>query len=481
MKRVVLLLIPLLAACNKQDEERTIDKIVDDLQLQNDIESTQPRNCVSTDGKIYVVWQDTRHDEKPKDDEVYTDIFFNTSSDNGLTWLPSPIQLNNASARAMNPSIACSGDTVYVAWEDERDGDLAYHNIYVDVSTNGGRQFLDKDIALDNDPEGDWMSLAPQIVADGDSAYVTWFDQRNGAYDVFVQATTDKGASWLSEPSRVDTDDEGSAWSSQPKIAASGGQVVVVWEDRRDGVSDIYANWSDNNARSFSDRDIRLDKGADGSNSFLPRVTMQGSNVWAVWHDERSGKPDIFLSRSTDGGASWLDAPIRVDSDTEGVNTSTNPIVLPIEDGIGVVWQDNRLGGNDILFRLSQDGGDTWFSEEVRMDTDAGGESQSTEPVMIVDGKRVVVGWMDYRYDGHEDGSDDLFYNYSEDGGQTFQRSDIRINSNTPGATYTVDLGLGLFKDSLVTTWADGRSGATRIYFADRKLGEGSVYIEPEE
>jgi hypothetical protein len=147
---------------------------------------------------------------------------------------------------------------------------------------------------------------------------------------------------------------------------------------------------------------------------------------------------------------------------------------------MAVAWQDARLGGNDILVRITEDGGEEW-TDEVRMDTDAGGESQSLDPVLLWEDDRIVVGWKDYRYDGRGEGSNDLLYNFSEDNGATWNRSDVRLNSSQEGITYALDLNLMLHEKDLMSVWIDGRSGASRVYFASYALGEGSVFVAAEE
>lgn len=466
-----------LIGCSGEKGERTIDKIIDDLQLKEDIDSTAPRTCTPGDGRVYVVWQDERQDDDPGDKDPHNAIFFNSSSDAGLTWLPSVIQINNSESHATNPSIACEGDNVYIAWEDTRDGELAYHNVYMDVSDNGGRDFLSDDIRLDADPDGTAMSLGPQVVASEDFVYVAWFDQRNGAYDIYLQASEDRGERWFDEPRRVDSDEIGAAYSANPRLAADGERVVVAWEDRRDGISDIYAARSDNGGGSFDD-DQRLD-GGDG-NSYLPKISMYEDEVAVVWHDERDGEPDIYMSYSDNTGGDWSRDPVRVDTDGEGVASSLNPVVAMTENGMAVAWQDARLGGNDILVRITEDGGEEW-TDEVRMDTDAGGESQSLDPVLLWEDDRIVVGWKDYRYDGRGEGSNDLLYNFSEDNGGTWNRSDVRLNSSQEGITYALDLNLMLHEKDLMSVWIDGRSGASRVYFASYALGDGSVFVAAEE
>jgi hypothetical protein len=478
MRLVPPVLFALLAACtgDTPEDEATHDVRVDHNTKEDSVESIVPRSCF-TDGRLAVVWQDDR--------DGVPGIWFNASTDAGATWMPADIALDLGEVGAFAPDIACSGDTIYVVWEDERDGDLRYRNIYVNVSSDGGRTWLEEDVRIDGDLEGEAMSLAPRVVAAGDSAYVAWFDNRDGAYDIYVQATRDSGASWLEAPTRVDTDDAGEAYSAWPRLAADDeGRVVVTWEDSRAGASDIYANVSTDGGASFGDEDARLDGGEEGgaSNSFLPSLAMAGGHAYVVWHDERNGdKRDVFLNTSSDGGESWRDEPRRVESDAEGQSDAINPVVAAVGDRVHIAWQDDRSGGYDIYHRYSRDNGGEWAGEEVRMDRDAGGESQSFEPTLFLQGDTVLVGWEDRRADGGEVGFNDLYYNYSADGGENWNLEDLRINSNKPGSAYSLDLALGLAGGGIVAVWADGRFGSSDIFCANRALGEESRYVAPPE
>lgn len=479
MRLVPSVLFVLFTACDggPADEEAvaTQDVKVDHTGDDDAVESILPRSCFS-DGRLSVVWQDDR--------TGVPGIWFNASVDAGATWMTADIPLAAGEIGAFAPDIACAGGSIYVVWEDERDGDLRYRNIYVNVSSDGGRTWLEEELQLDGDLEGEAMSLGPRVVAAGDAAYVAWFDNRDGAYDIYVQATADGGATWLAEPTRVDTDTAGEAYSAWPRLAANAdGRVVVAWEDSRAGGSDIYVNVSTDGGATFGEEDTRLDGGDDegATNSFLPSLAMSGYHAYVVWHDERNGERDVFLSASTDGGTSWADEPTRVDSDAAGQSDAINPVVAAVGDRVHVAWQDDRSGGYDIYHRYSRDGGATWADDEVRMDTDAGGESQSFAPVLLAEGETVLVGWEDRRADGQEVGFNDLYYNYSEDAGATFSLQDLRLNSNAYGSAYAVDLGLALSDGSIVAVWADGRSGSSDIYCATRALGEESLYIAPAE
>ena len=456
-------------------DEGTHDVRVD--HAGKDVESLTPRTCVNETGRIFAVWSDDREDVET--------VWFNMSADGGVTFLAQDTLLSHGEAAATNPAIACSGDRVYVAWEDKRDGELGYENIYVQWSDDAGRHWQKKDVALDVDPDGLAVSIGPTLFAVGDRAWVVWSDQINGAYDIFVSGTQDGGESWSDAPVRVDTDEAGAAFSSHPKLVADdSGNLVVAWEDRRNGASDVYVNNSTDGGDSFAGTDRRLDGGdeAGASNSFEPLLALSGDNVYVVWQDERFGEnSDILMNYSHSSGDKWQDEALRVESDAAGIADSRYPALAAQGDQVLVAFQDNRAGGYDIYLRWSDNGGSDWaVEEEVRMETDDPGQAQSYNPRIALSGDSWAVQWQDYRDDLAGVFFNDLYYNYSADGGTTWQMADVRVNSTDYATSYALGSSFYIRNDVVVSIWADGRFGSADIFCAGRALGEPSLWIEPE-
>ncbi|MSQ00473.1 MAG: exo-alpha-sialidase [Myxococcales bacterium] len=456
-------------------DEGTLDVRVD--HAGKKVESSAPRTCVNDVGRIFVVWVDDREDADG--------VWFNMSADGGATFLQQDTALSHGTAAAANPAIACAGERVYVAWEDKRDGELEYENIYLQWSDDAGRHWQKQDVAIDADPDGLAVSIGPALVAVGDRAWVVWSDQVNGAYDILLSATVDGGERWSEAPRRVDTDEPGAAFSSHPKVVGDDlGNVVVAWEDRRSGASDIYVNNSTDGGESFAADDRRLDGGDDAgaSNSFEPLLALSGDHVYVVWQDERFGEnSDILMNYSHSAGDGWQDEARRVESDAEGVSDSRYPALAAQGDQVFVAFQDNRAGGYDVYLRWSDNGGTDWaIEEERRMESDDPGQAQSYNPRIALSGDSWAVQWQDYRDDLAGVFFNDLYYNYTVDGGTTFQSADVRINSTDFATSYAIESSIYLRNGVVVSIWADGRFGSTDIFCAARPLGEASVWIAPE-
>ena len=454
----------------------------------NDVDSHDTKMCVNDLGEIYVVWIDKRDGTE--------DIWFNRSINLGVDWLPAAIKLNRGvNNKVWNPSIACNDNGVYVVWEDDRDGELQNHNIYFNRSTDQGTTWAEKDFLLENDDEGRSFSQGPQIIAAGKrDLYVVWYDNLNGASDIILTASDNNGKDW-GEPVRVDSDDPGEAFSGSPKIAATGsGNVYVVWEDTRNGNSDIYFARSENGGSSFRP-DIRLDGGdeAGSSFSFSPHLCADGSNVYVVWHDARNaaegdggGGRDVFLNYSGDAGANWFNTAVRVDTDSPGFFNSLFPQCQAIGSTGYVAWYDNRPNGQiyDAWLRTFESGDPT--GDEVRLSEPGNGfdngNGNSTDVVMASNGTEVVIAWEDER-DGAlndaESGYNDLYYNYLQAG--VPQGEDLRIDTFYPANSFKTDLNVALHGNLVFSTWTDGREGTSDVFFKKLVLGTAGDTLEGEQ
>jgi hypothetical protein len=77
------------------------------------------------------------------------------------------------------------------------------------------------------------------------------------------------------------------------------------------------------------------------------------------------------------------------------------------------VWADTRNGGSDFYFNYSTDYGITWQSSDKRIDTDTPGANNSTSPKITCDDNgHVYIIWQDYRT-----GSSNIYFNVSSDYG----------------------------------------------------------------
>ena len=124
----------------------------------------------------------------------------------------------------------------------------------------------------------------------------------------------------------------------------------VAWQDTRNGARDILYNRSLDGGATWQVADARLDTDIAGANaSVTVRLCCNGMNVYAVWEDSRNGNSDIFLNSSNDAGVTWQIADIRKDTDAPGVGDSTVPQLCCEGVNVHIVWEDTRNGATDIF------------------------------------------------------------------------------------------------------------------------------------
>jgi hypothetical protein len=434
-------------------------------------ESSPPVLCVSGNF-VYVAWHDDRSTGT-------NNVYMQVSQDGGDSWNGTDMRINSnphGDWTAENPALACSGEKVYIVWEDDRDGELKNKAIYYNMSSNAGGLWLDDDVNLTTDDEGDWNSLDPQIGIETANLYVSWYDGRDGAYDIYFNYSSDGGMTWTGDQ-RVDQDDNGMAYSAKPRMATDGlGHVHVVWEDLRNGNNDIYFNTTDSDGAVWANPDTRIDVDEEFLNgevvpcspaeSFGAAVDAESAGMVVVaWHDLRNGDlSDIYGAVSIDHGATF-GAPLRLDAgDGPGVSDSLFPVVDVVEGDALIAFRDDRHNeGFDIFFTRSDDAGET-FSDEVAVDMDGGGY-HSIEPKMIArPNGDVVIAWTDAGNPANGDW-EDILYNYSTDGGVTWSDDEFRVDGDELHTARSIGMEMALEDGELFFVWTDYRLGEGDIFF----------------
>jgi hypothetical protein len=149
--------------------------------------------------------------------------------------------------------------------------------------------------------------------------------------------------------------------------------------------ADGGATWA--HARTVLDQPGGWDIGIEGlgrANGMpVTAVDVSGGphrgTVYINWADQRNnggqdGDADVFVARSTDGGATWSD-PVRVHADPVGNGRDqffTWMSTDPVDGSVNVVWYDRRGGdgsGIDVYLARSTDGGETFTEQRISSET----------------------------------------------------------------------------------------------------------------
>lgn len=288
-----------------------------------------------------------------------------------------------------------------------------FTGVSVSKSSNGGQIFGDPIPAVLKDAffhfiDKPWMAADP---SNPKKLYVTYTDFDFSGFGgpspicpgtirlgIELVASADGGATW-SAPTVVDngcfpSEDQGS------NVAADGaGNVYVAWEQFPAFIptNEIDIAKSTNGGASFAPKvpvaivtvvgsPFGLLQGGFRNNEF-PSLAIDRSGrpgkgpLYIAWNDGRNGvSPDFygfynfgdaFVSRSSDGGASWT-AAVKVNDDvgaSNGIDHYLPGVAVSGNGSVGVCYYDRRRDPENFLIdrecASSQDAGQTWRNYRV--------------------------------------------------------------------------------------------------------------------
>jgi hypothetical protein len=271
------------------------------------------------------------------------------------------------------------------------------------------------EVRLTNDPSTSLTSFgnARCIATEGDVIHVVWYDGYTvgvGNWNIFYKRSTDRGLTWSAN---VNLSNNQSSISYNPAIAVSGFYVHVAWYDNQDGNFEEHYIRSTDGGMTWNSK-IRL---ANNTASSLHRsIAASGSNVHFVWFDNRDNNDEIYYKNSTDGGDTWS-ADVRL-SNTAG--ESYNPAVAVSGSVVHVAWQDSTAGNWEIYYKRSTNGGTSWGADTRLTNNSA----ISNFPTLAVSGSTVHIAWVDYR-----NGAGNIYYKRSVNGGANWG-ADTRLTKS---------------------------------------------------
>ena len=264
---------------------------------------------------------------------------------------------------------------------------------------------------MTNDPKDQYLSYnnAYNLAASGEVIHLVYNDKAGTDAEISYLRSEDGGVTWTN---RIALTADDGFYSGFPSVASWYDQVHVVWGDHKGGNGDIYYSRSANGGHSWTN-EVKL-TGQTG-NSLFPSLSTSGPVLHLIWQDDKYGNNEILYRRSINSGLSWGNE-IRLtnnagDSDNAGIASSGNYV--------HVVWGDDRNGNWDIYYLRSEDGGITWSGETPF--TALTGTSQY--PSITTSGPIVIVNWQDNR-----DGNYEIYSRRSDDNGLTWG-PDVRISS----------------------------------------------------
>lgn len=364
-----------------------------------------------------------------------------TSPVYSVTW-EDDVQITATGAPSFYPILGASGNTVHLAWVDQRHGGQN-REIYYNRSADSGATWPASDTRISDDP---LFSIRADFAVSGDTVHLFWRDNRDGNFEEYFIQSTDGGVSWGSE-TRI-TDDPG--YSGCPFPVVSGDTLNLFWRDDRLGTFKIYQKRSVDAGANWSP-DILLTP--DGIKAEFPFPAVRGETIHLVWRDNRDGNAEIYYKRSTDGGINWTPDE-RLTNDP---GESEHPKLVVQGTNLYLVWRDDRDGNYEIYYKTSTDDGQSW-SEDTRLTNSLG---QSFWPVLAVSDNLVHLLWCDDR-----DGTQALYYMFSSDRGNSWSAETrltdcvLPLDADLMGAHPII-----VVEPYIHVVFNDNRTGEDEIYY----------------
>ena len=344
-------------------------------------------------------------------------------------------------------------DHIVIADTNVLRGFCAFHTTF-----NGGRDWTDGYYDLPpgftgcriNGPSGGHVASGTVALGTGNRVYVVFGSAHvddNKRESVLVATSTDGGETF--GPAKVAIRPTGpDIGMGRPLMSVAktpGGSDLVMltaWtchpasqQTNAGGTAcdGVVFSRSDDSAQTFSPPVVVNDPPA-GQNSSQPAMDKEGTVYVTFQRRYSDGPVELFLAKSADGGKTWtqslLDRQIQI-----GVQYDSAKIVAdPLTGALYTTWADSRTGRFQIFFRKSLDKGLSWGERSVLLATDRDATGSSRSPsISVAPNGRIDVVYYHTSPAPDRQAFDDVFWNYSVDGGENFisrQVNDAPINRN---------------------------------------------------
>jgi len=356
-----------------------------------------PQLAPDGNGGAYIVWQDIRSG-------VSYDIYAQRVDANGnFLWQQNGVLLSNSAGQQYNPQlIAADTSGIFVTWQDNRSGAF---DIYVQrVDPTGAIRWGSTGLLVCGAASD---QIEPMITTDGNhGAYIGWLDYRagTGTTDIYCQRITSTGTvAWQTDGVPACTAPN-LQWNLT-LIPDGAGGTVLVWQDRRSGTYDnIFAQRIVSSGKTMWASD-GIQIAAMAANQYYPQAVLDGGGGYVVvWQDNRNGTDyDIYAQRvASNGGLLWN---IPGTSICAAAGNQYNPQIVGQGMSVFVTWQDRRGSDFNIYCqRLNLVASPYWHVDGVPVATMP---LDQIDPAVVSDGfQGGIIVWDDYHLNT---GSTDLF------------------------------------------------------------------------
>ncbi len=414
-------------------------------------------------GGAIIVWEDFRNGNN-------YDIYAQRISASGtVLWSLNGIVVATVPYDQTTPKIISDGTGgAIITWNDFRVNN--YSDIYAQkINASGIPQWTANGVSVCSAVNN---QNNPSIVSDGaGGAIIIWQDRRDGNFDIYAQRINENGtALWTIDGNTICNDINK---QENPTAASDGlGGAIITWQDYRSTTDyDIYTQRINANGEVQWTANGLTICSSTGNQVYPEIINNNSDEVIITWADVRNGiDPDIYAQRLHNGGTVlWTSNGVAI---CTAIGLQQFPVL--VEDGAGgaiVTWQDYRSGSYDVYAqRIEFDGNVLWVTDGVPISEETNAQMS---PEITTDGQGgAIITWRDYR----DNGNQDIYAQRINNNGVvqwTVNGVAVSVSTNdqyTPAITSDGNGGS-------IITWWDYRNGSTSDIFAQQLSHEGQLGV----
>jgi Neuraminidase (sialidase) len=231
-----------------------------------------------------------------------------------------------------------------------------------------------------------------------------------------------------------------------PCIAVNNRVLHVVWLNEYLNTSEIWYTRSFDNGNTWG---AMKKLTMNSSLVDTPQIAVNGKSVHMIWKDFRTGYPEILYKKSDDNGDTWTSDQQLTFNHSRSFDIYDLKLVT-YHDTVHMVWKDYRHGSSEIYYKNSDDNGDSWEPDQ-RLTHDY---IPSYSPCIALDQHTVYITW-----DNWGD-TTEIWFKRSDDNGKTWSNTTI-LSSEEPAKNSWITSD----KVFIHVVWQEDHNGTWDIYY----------------
>ena len=369
-----------------------------------------------------------------------------------------------------------------LTWQDYRSNN-GFADIYAQrVNTSGAMLWTANGVNICNQAAA---QRGPKLVSDGSGgAFITWYDNRAGNYDIYTQRVGSAGAvQWTTNgvaTCTMATD------QLKPDICSDGaGGVIITWYDYRSTTDfNIYAQRQGPGGAIVWAVDGVVMNNNVAYDQIDPKIVSDGLGGAIIsWTDYRTGTTaDIYAQRvNSTGAVQWTATGVIIC--TSAGDQIKSQLVSDGNNGAYITWEDHRNAGNSDIYaqRIASNAAINWAATGFAICTMG---NDQLIPMIVSNGNLgAIVVWQDYRsgnnFDIYEMGFNTTGLITTIENSGTMNPDEFTLSQNYPNPfNPSTKIEFSIPKSSFVKLTINDVLGQEKYILVNEQFSAGSHSVD---